>query len=76
MCGKHLPRVLQACPMSTTATRNILWILKSQTGISKWCLTGTAPDGKKVEVQGCDFYTFRAGEVVRKDSYWKLVESN
>ena len=31
---------------------------------------------QKVEVQGCDFYTFRAGEVVRKDSYWKLVEGN
>ena len=61
--------------MSTTATRNILWILKSQTGISKWRLTGTSRDGKKVEVQGCDFYTFRAGEVVRKDSYWKLVEN-
>lgn len=47
---------------------------ESQTGISKWCLTGTGLDGQKVEVRGCDFYTFRAGEVVRKDSYWKLVE--
>ncbi|MDO9062301.1 MAG: nuclear transport factor 2 family protein, partial [Bradyrhizobium sp.] len=47
----------------------------AQTGISKWCLTGTTLDGKKMEVQGCDFYTFRAGEVVRKDSYWKLVEN-
>jgi ketosteroid isomerase-like protein len=48
--------------------------LESQTGISKWCLTGTGRDGKKVEVQGCDFYTFRAGKVIRKDSYWKIVE--
>jgi len=47
---------------------------ESQTGISKWCLTGTGRDGKKLQVQGCDFYTFRAGKVVRKDSYWKLVE--
>jgi ketosteroid isomerase-like protein len=47
---------------------------ESQTGISKWCLTGTARDGKKLEVWGCDFYSFRAGKVVRKDSYWKLVE--
>ena len=76
MCGKDLPRVSRDCPMSITATRSILWILKSQTGISKWCLTGTGPDGRKLEVQGCDFYTFRAGEVVRKDSYWKLVEGN
>jgi ketosteroid isomerase-like protein len=49
---------------------------KSPTGISKWCLTGTSPDGKKLEVHGCDFYTFCAGEVIRKDSYWKLVETN
>lgn len=47
---------------------------EAQTGISKWRLTGTGRDGTKVEVQGCDFYTFRNGEVVRKDSYWKLVE--
>ena len=46
-----------------------------QTGISKWCLTGTGRDGK-IEVQGCDFYTFRAGKVVRKTLYWKLVERN
>jgi steroid delta-isomerase-like uncharacterized protein len=47
---------------------------ESQTGISKWCLTGTGRDGKKLEVRGCDFYSFRDGKVVRKDSYWKLVE--
>ncbi len=49
--------------------------MESQTGISKWRLTGTSRDGEKVEVRGCDFYTFREGEVIRKDSYWKIVES-
>ena len=48
--------------------------LDNQTGISKWLLTGTGPDGKKIEVRGCDFYTFCAGDVIRKDSYWKIVE--
>jgi ketosteroid isomerase-like protein len=43
------------------------------TGISKWTLTGTTPEGRRLEVRGCDFYTFRAGLVVRKDSYWKIV---
>lgn len=47
---------------------------RSNTGISKWLLTGTRRDGQRVEVQGCDFYTFRDGKVVRKDSYWKIVE--
>jgi steroid delta-isomerase-like uncharacterized protein len=46
----------------------------ANTGISKWTLTGTTTDGKKVEVRGCDFYTFRDGAVIRKDSYWKIVE--
>ncbi len=43
------------------------------TGISKWTLTGTTPEGCRVEVRGCDFYTFRDRLVVRKDSYWKIV---
>ena len=46
----------------------------AETGISKWTLTGTTRDGIRKEVQGCDFYTFRAGKVIRKDSYWKIVE--
>jgi ketosteroid isomerase-like protein len=44
-------------------------------GVSEWLLTGTTRDGLKVEVRGCDHYEFRDGKVVRKDSYWKLVES-
>lgn len=46
----------------------------ANTGISKWPLTSTTTDGKKVEVRGCDFYTFRDDAVIRKDSYWKIVE--
>jgi ketosteroid isomerase-like protein len=46
----------------------------ADTGISKWTLTGTRADGQRIEVWGCDFYTFRDGKVVRKDSYWKIVE--
>lgn len=44
------------------------------TGISKWTITGTTPAGRRVEANGCDFYTFRDGLVVRKDSYWKMVD--
>jgi ketosteroid isomerase-like protein len=42
-------------------------------GMSKWLLTGTKADGEKVAVRGCDFYTFRGGKVIKKDSYWKIV---
>lgn len=45
----------------------------AQTGVSKWTLTGTAREGKRTEVHGCDFYTFRNGQVIAKDSYWKIV---
>jgi ketosteroid isomerase-like protein len=46
----------------------------ANTGMSKWLLTGTTRDGVRREVRGCDFYTFRDGKVIRKDSYWKIVE--
>lgn len=46
----------------------------ADTGISKWTLTGTTREGMRKELRGCDFYTFRDGMVIRKDSYWKIVE--
>jgi ketosteroid isomerase-like protein len=46
----------------------------ANTGMSKWFLTGTTREGERKEVFGCDFYTFRDGKVIRKDSYWKIVE--
>jgi ketosteroid isomerase-like protein len=45
-------------------------------GISQWTLTGTMPTGEKIEVRGCDFYTFRGDKVARKDSFWKIVEKS
>ena len=41
---------------------------------SEWLLTGTNQGGEKVRVRGCDHYEFRDGKVVRKDSYWKIIE--
>ena len=43
-------------------------------GISQWTVTGTAPTGGRIAARGCDFYTFRDGKVVKKDSFWKIVE--
>jgi ketosteroid isomerase-like protein len=43
-------------------------------GVSEWLLTGTTPDGRSVRVQGCDHWEFRDEKVIRKDSYWKIVE--
>ena len=43
-------------------------------GVSEWLLTGTTGAGVQVNVRGCDHWQFRDGQVVRKDSYWKIVE--
>jgi ketosteroid isomerase-like protein len=43
-------------------------------GCSEWLLTGTAISGERIAVRGCDLFEFRDGRIVRKDSYWKIVE--
>ena len=42
-------------------------------GVSEWTLTGTTTDGERLEVRGCDLWTFDGDRIVRKDSYWKRV---
>jgi len=43
-------------------------------GVSQWTLRGTAKNGQRIEVRGCDLLTFRDGKIVKKDSYWKIRE--
>lgn len=43
-------------------------------GVSAWTLTGTTTEGERLEVRGCDLWTFADGRITRKDSYWKRVE--
>ncbi len=40
-------------------------------GFSEWLFTGTKADGTKVEVTGCDLFTFRDGKIAIKNSYRK-----
>jgi ketosteroid isomerase-like protein len=42
-------------------------------GASEWTLSGTATDGRRIEVRGCDLWTLRGDRIVKKDSYWKIV---
>jgi len=44
-------------------------------GFSEWTLTGTTPSGERVEVRGTDHVEFREGKIIRKDSYWKIVQA-
>jgi steroid delta-isomerase-like uncharacterized protein len=40
-------------------------------GVSEWTFTGTRSDGTRVEVNGCDLFTFRDGKIAIKNSYRK-----
>lgn len=40
-------------------------------GVSEWTFTGTRADGSRVEVHGCDLFTFRGGKIAVKNSYRK-----
>ena len=43
-------------------------------GMSQWTIRGTSTKGERIEVRGCDFYTFRDDKIIKKDSYWKIRE--
>jgi ketosteroid isomerase-like protein len=40
-------------------------------GLSEWIFTGTRRDGQRVEVTGCDVFTFRGDKIIVKDSFRK-----
>lgn len=37
-------------------------------GVSEWTFIGTRTDGTRVEVNGCDLFTFREGKIAVKNS--------
>jgi len=43
-------------------------------GVSEWTVTGTTASGARVEARGVDLLEFRQGKIIRKDSFWKIVE--
>lgn len=43
-------------------------------GVSEWTLRGTTTEGQTIEVRGCDHWTFRDDKVIKKNSYWKIVD--
>lgn len=40
-------------------------------GVSEWTFRGTRKDGARVEVNGCDVFTFRGDKIALKNSYRK-----
>ena len=45
--------------------------ISADRGFSEWIFTGTKTDGTRVEVSGCDLFTFKEGKIATKNSYRK-----
>ena len=50
---------------------NARHFVSANRGVSEWTFTGTHNDGTRVEVNGCDLFTFRDGKIAIKNSYRK-----
>lgn len=48
------------------------WV-SGEMGCSEWRRTGTTTGGEKQDWLGCDLFTFRDGMVIKKDSYFKII---
>ena len=47
--------------------------ISGERGLSEWIFTGRrATDGARIEVRGCDVFTFRSGRIAVKNSFRKL----
>ena len=51
--------------------RNVRHFVHEERGVSEWTFTGTRADGTRVEVDGCDLFTFRGDRICLKNSYRK-----
>ena len=46
--------------------------VKGTQGVSQWTFSGTTADGTRVEVDGCDLFTFRGGKIAVKNAFRKI----
>jgi steroid delta-isomerase-like uncharacterized protein len=53
------------------AFANTRHVVAGDRGVSEWLFTGTTAEGKKVEVNGCDLFTFRDDTIALKSAYFK-----
>jgi ketosteroid isomerase-like protein len=58
-----------------SSLQNVRWndpkhFIAGDRGVTEWVMTADTPDGR-IEVQGCDVFTFRDGKVAVKNSYLK-----
>lgn len=79
VCGERYtgPEAVRAAFAEVWATypdaqwRSARHFVAGDRGVSEWTFTGTRRDGTRVEVHGCDLFTFRDGKIALKNSYRK-----
>jgi len=62
-------RVFAAYP--DAAFRQTRHFVAGNRGLSEWLFTGTTRDGRKVEVNGCDVFTFANDKIAVKSAFFK-----
>lgn len=50
---------------------NAVHFTQNNYGCSEWTIVGTSKEGKKIEADGCDIFTFENGKIKSKRSYVK-----
>lgn len=50
---------------------NAIHFIHGKYGCSEWTFVGTRKDGTKIEIDGCDIFTFENGKIQSKRSYLK-----
>ncbi|HZT89197.1 MAG TPA: nuclear transport factor 2 family protein [Stellaceae bacterium] len=50
------------------------YILAGDRAVSVWTVRGKGADGEELNYEGCDLYTFRGDKIVKKNTFWKIVE--
>ena len=53
---------------------NALHFVEGNLGCSEWTIVGTFRNGSRIEVDGCDLFTFEGGKIKSKRSYLKHRE--
>jgi len=72
--GKQAVRAAYAAVFATfpdAQWANPTHFIADNRGVSEWTFIGTPKDAKRVEVTGCDLFTFRDGKIAIKNSYRK-----
>ena len=70
----YFAKMFQRVP-DTHFGEDMHWIsADGERGVSGWTLSGTNPDGTRMEMRGCDLFRFRGAHIVLKDSYLKIMQ--